>query len=185
MRLWLLLVLAASCLLAAGDPLFEEASRKMDLIQTGRAARGSVIEFSPAEVNAWARGKAAENVGGVRAVQLELGNGTIKGAALVDLVLLQQSRGEPVNPMLASLVAGERPVKVAVHLESAVAKCTVFLDNVQFSGAELSGSLLNFLIKAFFEPMFPDAMIDRPFALREPIERLTVLPDGLRVFMKK
>ena len=93
----------------------------MDLIQTGRAARGSVIEFSPAEVNAWARGKAAENVGGVRAVQLELGNGTIKGAALVDLVLLQQSRGEPVNPMLASLVAGERPVKVAVHLESAAA----------------------------------------------------------------
>ena len=181
----LLLLAGFAGLLLAGDPVFEQASKKMDLIEAHRVAPGSVILFTPAEVNAWVRGKAAESVSGIRETHLELGMGTIKGSALVDLVQMQLGRGEPVNPLVASLVSGERPVQISVRVESAVTRCTVFLDSVQYAGAELSGGVLNLLYNAFFQPMYPDAKIDRPFPLHDPIERLTVLPDGLRVFIKK
>ena len=185
----LLLLACCAGLALAGDAFdqakFEQANKKIDLIEAHRVAPGSVILFTPAEVNAWVRGKAAESVSGVRETQLVLGMGTIKGSALVDLVQMQLGRGEPVNPLVASLVSGERPVQIAVRVESAVTKCTVFLDSVQYAGAELSGGILNLLYNAFFQPMYPDAKIDRPFPLHDPIERLTVQPDGLRVFIKK
>ena len=87
--------------------------------------------------------------------------------------------------MIAAMISGEHPVYLAVRVESALGKATVFLDEVQFSGAALSGSVLNFLYNSFFQPIFPDAKIDRPFPLKEPIERLDVRPDGVRVWIKK
>jgi hypothetical protein len=173
---------ATSLLGASADPLFESAQKKMDSIESGHVKRGSIVFFSPAEINAWVRGKTPQVVAGVREPRIELGLGTVKGYALVDLAQIRQS-AEP-SPFL-TLLAGERPVEVLVRVESAVGKCTTFLDEVQFSGTKLNGGLLNFLIKAFFQPMFPDAKIDRPFTLREPMERLEMRPDGVRVWMKK
>ena len=43
---------------ATVDPLNQSAQKKMDLLESQRAARGSTISFSPAELNAWARAKA-------------------------------------------------------------------------------------------------------------------------------
>lgn len=185
-RLLIVLSLSFVTLSAATvDPLYQSAQKKIDLLESQRAARGSTISFSPAELNAWARAKAPQAMAGVREPRLDFGAGTVTGNALVDLIQMRQAQGAPVNPVFAPMIAGEHPVKISVHLNSALGKCTVFLDEVQFSGAALSGGLLNFLMKAFFEPMFPDAKIDRPFALREPMERIDVRTDGVRVTMKK
>lgn len=172
-------------LAVASDPLFEQAQKKMDLLDSGRVARGSVVFFSPAEINAWVRGKAPIALTGVREPYVELGLGTVRGSALVDLVQMRQAQGAEVNSMIAAMIAGEHPVYLSVRVESALGKATVFLDEVQFSGASLSGSLLSFLYSSFFQPIFPDAKIDRPFPLKEPIERLDVRPDGVRVWIKK
>jgi len=61
MRPLLLLALAAlpslSVSLIAADPAFDRAENKLDRIESGRARPGSVIVFTPAEMNAWARGR--------------------------------------------------------------------------------------------------------------------------------
>ena len=182
-----LAVLAVSVIASAAtvDPVYLSAQKKMDLLDSGRAKRGTLVSLSPVELNAWVRTRTPQVVAGMREPRIELGAGTLKGYALVDLIQMMKAQGSPVSPMFAPMVAGEHPVMISVHLESAPGKCTVFLDEVQFSGTALSGGLLNFLIKAFFEPMFPDAKIDRPFQLKEPMERLDIRADGVRVLMKK
>jgi len=185
LRFLLAIALGTALSAATVDPLYVSAQKKMDLLDSGRAKRGSVIFFSPAELNTWVRVRTPQLVAGVRDPRIELGPAELKGFMLVDLAQMRQAQGSPIGPVFAPMVAGERPVRISVHLDSALSKCTVFLDEVQFSGRALSGGLLNFLLRAFFEPMFPDAKIDRPFELKEPMERLDVRPDGVRVLMKK
>jgi hypothetical protein len=170
---------------AKSDPLYERVENKFRLIDSGRAARGSVILFSPDEVNAWARTKVPQVVNGVKDPRIEFGLGTLTGYATVDFLRMRQNEGVEVNPLASALLSGERPVSVAVRVESAKGMCTVFLTSVQLSGATISGSILKFLVKTFFTPMFPDAKIDQPFELKDTIERIDVKPDGVRVFMKK
>ncbi len=55
MRPQLLLILAAA--LYAANPVLDRVDNKLNLIDSGHARRGSVIVFTPAEMNAWARGR--------------------------------------------------------------------------------------------------------------------------------
>jgi hypothetical protein len=52
----------AAVLLHAADPLYDRARKKLDMIEDGKAPRGSIVTFSVAEVNAWARVKVPEIV---------------------------------------------------------------------------------------------------------------------------
>src|SRR5579862_2913860 len=51
---------AMAALLHAADPLYDSARKKLDMIEEGRAPRGSVVTFPVAEINAWARVKVPE-----------------------------------------------------------------------------------------------------------------------------
>ena len=184
MRRLLLFAVTASALFAA-DPLADSAQKKLDSISDQKLKPGSVVTLSPREVNAWIHEKAVKAFPeGVRNEHIDLGPGTADGNALVDLTKIGKSKNS-VNPLIARLIEGERPLRVAIRVESANGRATVFLTHVELSGVAIDGSILDFLIKHFVQPRYPDMKINEPFDLDFNIDRIEVQPAGVRVLIRK
>jgi len=178
-----LLALTASMLFAA-DPLADSAQKKLDSISDQKLKRGAVVTLSPREVNAWIHEKAAKAFPqGIRNENIVLGPGTADGNALVDLTKLSKSNN--VNPLIARLIDGERPLRIAIRIESSNGKCTVLLTHVELSGVAIDGSILDFLIKHFVQPRYPDIKINEPFDLDYNIDHIEIQPTGVRVAIRK
>src|SRR5579864_6900689 len=145
-------------LLPAADPLYEAAKSKLDAIEARQVPRGSVVTFTPKEIDAWARVKVPETVPeGMRDPHIELGAGTATGYATVDFLKMRQAKGQATNWIMQKLIEGERPLKVSVRLESGGGRCTVYLIRVEVSSVSANSTVLEFLIKTFFMPLYPEA----------------------------
>jgi hypothetical protein len=183
---WVLSSLASVAVLAAADPAFTRAIQKLDLISQQKAKRGSVVVFTPEEINAWARVRVPEIVPeGIRDQRVDLGTDTASGYALVDFLKMRQAGGAQTNWLMARMIQGERPLKVFVRLASAHGRCTVYLTRVELSGVSASGSALDFLVNTFFLPLYPDAKINESFDLDYNIERIEIRPAGVRVVIQR
>ena len=180
----LLLALAAGLPLRAADPAFARAESKLDRIDSGHARPGSVIVFTPAEMNAWARGRVPEMYQGIRDINLQLGTGTATGSAFVDFLKMRQGEGLATNSLIAKLIEGERPLKVSIQLESARGRATARLTRLEISGVAVTGAPLDFLVNEFFLHLFPDAKVNQPFDLHDNIERIELRPEGVRVTIR-
>jgi hypothetical protein len=185
MRPLLLLALAAALPLRAADPAFERAEKKLDRIESGHAHPGSVIVFTPAEMNAWASGRVPQMYQGIRDPSVQLGLGTATGSAFVDFLKMRQGEGLATNSLIAKLIEGERPLKVSVQLESGHGRATARLTRLEISGVAVTGAPLDFLVNEFFLHLFPDAKVNQPFELHDNIESIELRPDGVRVTIKK
>jgi hypothetical protein len=185
-RICILTSVAALSVAAAVNPLAENAGRKLDVIQSGRAKPGSVFVFTPAELNAWVRIKAPMVVPeGLREPRLEMGNGTATGYALVDFLKLRHASGVETNWLISKLIQGEKRVMASVSIQSGNGRATVHLLRVEIGGLAVSGTTLDFLIDTFFRPLYPDAKIDEPFELSDRVDRIEVTPAAARVYIKK
>ena len=186
---WLVLaaVLAVAGLsLRAADSALDSANAKLDRIKDEKTRPGEIILFTPAEVNAWSRDEVPKEVPqGIREPKVALGNGTATGSALVDFLKMEQGRGKTPGRLMSKMLEGERPLKVSVSMTSGGGKATVSLTRVELSEAALEGTILDFLIKTFFLPLYPDAKIGEPFELDYNIDRIELRPDGVRVTMKR
>ncbi|MCU1335958.1 MAG: hypothetical protein JWO19_1539 [Bryobacterales bacterium] len=181
-----LLLAVTSLVLFATDPLADSAQKKLDSISERKLKPGSVVTLSPAEINAWIHEKALKAFPeGIRNERVELGTGTVDGTALVDLAKIGKAKGQDVNSLIARLIEGERPLKVSIRVESANGRATVFLTHVELSGVAIDGSILDFLIKHFVQPRYPDIKINEPFDLDFNIDRIEIQPAGVRVVLKK
>jgi hypothetical protein len=169
----------------AANSLADRCQAKLHAIDSGEARRGSVVVFTPEELNAWVQGKASQWVEGVRNPRLQFEAGAVTGTALVDFLKMRRGQGLATNPFLERLLEGERPLKVSARLESAQGRATVYLTSVELAGINISGSMLDYLVKNFLVPQFPDAKIDQPFELRDNIERIEIRPEAVRVFIQK
>lgn len=183
MRPLLLLMLAAVSY--AANPVLDRVDFKLNLIDSGRARRGSVIVFTPAEMNAWARSRVPQMYQGIRDPNLQLGMGSATGSATIDFLKMRQAEGVATNPLIAKLIEGERPLIVSVQLESAAGRATAKLTRLEISGIAVTGAPLDFLVNQFFLKIFPDAKVNQPFDLRDNIDRIELRPDGVRVTIKK
>lgn len=179
---WIALAISA----AAASPQVERVSHKLDLIENHQAKPGSVIVFPAADLNAWGRAKAIEVVPeGLGEPRLELGNGSATAYALVDFLKLRHAAGIETNWLVAKLIEGEKAVRVTATIESSRGRATVHLTRVEIGGLAVTGAPLDFLIQTFFMPLYPDAQIDKPFALADGVERIDVTPAEARVYIKK
>jgi hypothetical protein len=182
----LIAIWVAASAAAAVDPQAENVSRKLELIESGQAKPGSSIEFTAAELNAWARAKAPAAVPeGFRQPRLELGNGTATGYALVDFLKVRRAAGIQTNWLVAKLIQGEKPVRASAQIVSSNGRATVHLTRVEIGGLAVSGSTLDFLIENFFLPLYPNAKIDEPFELAGGIDHIQVTPAEARVYIKR
>ena len=170
----------------AADPRAAAVTRKLDIIQSGKAKPGAVFVFTSAELNAWARVKAPESVPeGLRQPRLELGNNSATGYALIDFLKARHGAGVETNWLLAKLIQGEKPVKVHARMQSANGRATVHLQRVEIGGLAVSGSTLDFLIHTFFLPLYPNAKIDEQFELADRMDRIEVTPAEARIYIRK
>src|SRR5579863_6761142 len=141
---------------AATDSPAKAAQAKLQRMQAGAIPRGGSVFFSTAELNAYVISRIPDYAPrGVRATKLELRQGGAVGTALVDFLQLRHATGVESSWIVTQLIHGERPVRVSVHVQSAHGSATVFADRVEISGAAVSGVPLDFLIDAFFRPLFP------------------------------
>ena len=90
-----------------------------------------------------------------------------------------------MNALIGRLIEGERPLKISIRVESANGRATVFLTRVELSGVAMEGSILEFLIKQFIQPRYPDIKINQPFDLDYNIDHIEIQPSGVRVLIKK
>ncbi len=180
-----LLVMALPALFAA-DPAYQSAETKLDRLEKLDFKPGEVVEFTPPEVDAWVRVAVPEFVrDGIRNPRLELGMDSASAYALVDFLKLREGSGKVTNRLLASMIEGEHPLKVSVRIACGGGRCTVYLTRVELSGAVAEGAVLDFLIKTFFVPLYPDAKINQPFDLEYNMDRIDFRPEGIRVTIKK
>lgn len=185
-RVRVLLYLAAltTTLFAANDAA--SCQRKFDEIKNNRAKPGSVYTFTQTEVNAWSKWKLPQEIPqGMRQPQVQFGNNTATGRALIDLLKMQHAKGTKPNWLIEKLIEGERPMAVGVAIQSGGGYATVKLQSVEISGVRASGTVLEFLIRTFFRPLYPEAHIDERFEMGNNVERIEVLPDRAVVYLKK
>ena len=175
-RFWLFLV---AVLLAAETPDYLSARRKLDRIESDQLRAGARVEFSLAELNAYIAHEAPE---GARNLRLEVvARGKASGRALVDFGKLERGQGHQPGWLMSKLLDGERPISVTARIRSANGETTVDVERVEISGLLIDGRTLDFLIRDILLPLYPDAVVGRPFQLSHHIERLEVEPSGVGV----
>jgi hypothetical protein len=174
-----LLVLA----MAAGSAydLYSSARQKVDSIESGKLPAGARIDLSFAELNAFA---AREAPVGIRDVRLALTQPeTVSGTALVDFGKLRRGQGYQPGWLLSKLLDGERPVTATARIRSSGGKVTVDVKQASISGLEIDGGTLDFVIKNFVMPFYPEAMVGQPVEMGFHIDRLQLTPAGVGVII--
>lgn len=176
-------LLLVTCLSAArGD--YASAKDKFDRIASDRLRAGTRITLSTQELNAYIGQEIPAVTDGVRNPRLELlGPGVARGTALVDFAKVQRSQGHPPGWLLSKLLEGERPVSVTARIVSAGGRATVDVQQLQISGIGIDGGALDFLVRNFVLPLYPNAVVGRPFELGHRIERLEVQLGGVGVII--
>ena len=179
------LFLAAVPLLTAADPRAAACRKKIDDIEAGRAKPGAVYTFTPAEINAYAREEIPTVVPkGLRNPTLELSANTAIGGALMDFLQMQHAKGVQVNWLMEKLLDGERPVRVVIEAQTQNGRAIIYLRRLEISGVAASGSVLDFLIRNFFRPLYPRAHINEWFEMGNNIDHVDVRADAVRVYIK-
>jgi hypothetical protein len=178
-----LLCVAAACWGAAlPQSDYLSAKHKLDSIQRGRLAPGSSVTFTTREIDAWARVEIPKQIPrGFREPHVQLGEGVASGRALVDFLQMRQARGETPGWLMSRMLEGERPLLMSIRLRSSGGWCTADLTRVEISGIAAEGSVLDFLIRTFFLPLYPNAKIGEPFELGFNIDRVEIHPAGVVV----
>lgn len=187
MRKWIVFVslIAFAAPPRSTDPLVLSAQHKLEVIQSGKAKRGSVFVFTLAELNAWGREEVTRLVPeGVRSPRLALGNGTASVFMYIDFLKVRRGKKLETGWLLSRLLEGERPLRVSARIQSARGRATVHLTLVTISGIPVSGSALDFLVDTFLKPLFPDVKINQPFDLHDNVDRVEVVPSEARAVIK-
>ena len=151
---------------------YVSAQKKMDSIESDRLKAGTRVEFAPAELNAYAEHEAPA---GVRNPRIQLGTReVVTGSALVDFNKVERAQGNKPGWLMSKLLEGERPVSVKVRIRSGHGEATVEVERVEISGIAMDGRTLEFLIQNVLLPLYPSAVVGKPFELGHRIEKLDV-----------
>jgi hypothetical protein len=84
---------------------------------------------------------------------------------------------------MSKLLDGDRTVSVTAHIHSAGGRATVDIQRVEISGIAVDGRTLDFLIQNILLPLYPDAVVGRPFELGHRIEKVDVGPAAVDVLI--
>ena len=186
LRAAILTVCTALALSAAGgDPRAANCRRKIDEIESGRVKPNSVYVFTAAEINAYAREEIPTVVPkGLRDPSLELATNSVIGAALMDFLQMQHAQGIKMNWLMEKLLDGERPVRAVIESQTKDGRAIIYLRRLEISGVAASGTVLDFMIRNFFRPLYPNAHINEWFEMGNNIDHVDVTPSAVRVVIR-
>ena len=176
---YLLFAACAVVGIALGFDFYASARQKVDLIERGRLAPGARVDLSVGELNAFA---AKEAPAGVRDPKLVVnGPERVSGTASVDFGKLRRAQGYEPGWLMSKLLDGEHSVSATVIVHSGGGKVRVDVDRVSISGVELDGKTLDFIVRNFILPFYPEAMVGQPVQMGFRIDRLQLAPAGVGV----
>ncbi len=171
-RLWWAIPLLGLATLGGAPNDYLSAKRKFDSIESDRLRAGSRVELTVPELDAYAEREVPE---GVRNPRLRLlAPDVATGTAMVDFGKLRRALGFHPGWLMSKLLDGDRPVSVTARIRSAAGQATVDLQRVEISGVAIDGQTLDFLVQNILIPLYPNAVVGRPFDLGHRIERLDV-----------
>ncbi len=181
-RRWALLAILVP--LFGASPDYFSVKRKFDLIESEKLRPGSRVILTSRELNAYVATEVTQYAPqGVRNPQLQLGDGSATGTALIDFLKLRQAEGKSPGWLMSKLLAGERPVLVKVRIQSGSGSARVDVERVEISSVVIDGKTLDFLIQNFLIPQFPEAQVGKPFKLAHRMDHLEVKPDTVTVVL--
>ncbi len=109
---------------------------------------------------------------GVYDVRFELDPGRPAAFGTVDFDEYKAAAKRPVNPVLDLLLQGRKAVAVRAAYESPSKGYGLFhLESVTIGTFTVRGALLDFLLRWFVLPRYPNAAVDRPFPLPANIQK--------------
>src|ERR1017187_8417994 len=172
-------VLSAAIAVAAATGI----DAKFHALALGAYPSGSRVSITNQEFNVYLQTQIAPVVGpGVRNARVVTDSGNIvRGYLDIDFLKVRQAHGDKPNWLMSELLAGERPVAIAVRITSAHGKARVNVLSVSISGIVAEGRTLDFLITTFVMPTFPDAKIGQDFALSYKIDHFEIGPGVVTV----
>ena len=177
-----LAVCLVAAVLVASPAEYTTAKAKIDQIESDQVPGGSRVTFTPRELNSYIEQEAPMVTDGVRQPRLELwGDGVAHGTAMVNFAKLRSSEGHPPGWLMSKLLGGERPVAVTARVRSGGGQATVDVQRVEVSGIAIDGATLDFLIHNFLLPLYPDAVVGKPFPLGHRMDRVDVQNRGVTV----
>ncbi len=166
-------------LIAAASVVWGQASVHRSIEQTfaiiseDRAPLGARFHITAAELTAYAHAQAEELAPG--AVTGETVTISPEHAEATGSVNFLRLRGtERSGSFLDQLLDGERPVTVRVRIQSAGGRARVDVESAQISGVPIEGPAVNFLLREFVLPSFPDARLGEWFKLSHHIDHFTL-----------
>lgn len=165
--------------LGAAPDDYLSAKQKFDSIESDRLKPGSRVQLSVRELDAYAEREVPE---GVRNPRLQLpAPGIATGTAMMDFGKLRRALGYQTGWLMSMLLDGDRPVSVTARIRSAAGQATVDIQRVEISGIAIDGRTLDFLIQNILLPLYPNAVVGRPFELGHRIESLDVVPPAVAI----
>jgi hypothetical protein len=182
----LLFAITLTTLAVASRSDYVSFQRKVQQIEKKQVKPGSRVSFTAREVNSYLEEDLMKLAPpGFRrpAAQLQ-GNNTASGTALIDFVKLRSARGQAPSWIVRKLLEGEHEVTVTAKLVSGGGKMTINLQSVEIAGIPISGGVLDFLIRNYLVPNYPDAKVGKPFELKYGIDRIDVQPGVAHVVMR-
>ena len=184
-RLLIAFVLAVIAFASRAEYL--SAQRKFRAIDRKQYRPGATVLISAAELNAYVQAELPQVAPtGIRAPHVELlGDNEATGSAKIDFLKLRSTReGKQPNWIVRQLLQGEHDVAITTRISSGRGTATVVLQRVEIAGVPITGGALDFLVRNYLIPNYPDAKIGRPFALHSRVERIEVTPQAARVIVR-
>ena len=172
-------------ILASSRSDYISIKQKFDAIEEARVKPGGRVAFTTSELNEYVRQELPEVAPpGVRDPRVELpGKNLATGRARINFLKLRNARGQPSGWLMRRLLDGERDVAVTTRIQSAAGQITVFVQRVEVSGVAIEGPALDFLIRNYLLPNYPNAKIGRPIQLKYGMDRVEVKPGEAHVVM--
>lgn len=167
--------------LASSSPDYLSAKKKLDQISEDDARRGSTINLSLREVNAFAVGEAAEQApGAFRNLKIGLGNGSVHWYATVNFAKLAESEHTSMTAaLMLRMLEGEKPLDIKARVRSSGGKATVLVDSVTIDGTPMEGAMLNFMVAQLLTANIEGATVGEPFDLEHNVEQILITPTGV------
>ena len=159
------------------------ATSKIDAIKSDHLRAGTGIILTLPELNAWV---ASQLPDGVHNARLKVdAPGVATGTAMVDLAKVSRAKGFDPGWLLSRLLEGDRPVRVTARVEAANGSATVTVEHVEIGGLEIDAKTLEMLVQYVLLPIYPSAVVGKPFEMSHNIDRVDIAPATVTVVIGK
>lgn len=178
--------LAAVATLTGSRTEYLNAKRKFQSLEKQNLRPGSRVAIPANELNAYVQAEFPQVApAGVRQPVVDLvGGNTATGKVTVDFLRLRSAQGKATNWLLRQLLQGEHELAVTTRIRSGGGMATIDLQKVEIAGVPIQGGALDFLIRNYLLPNYPQVKIGRPFALPARVDRIEVTPGVAHVLTR-